>query len=250
MDEAAVFTYGRDSLFLLHGHQVSHLFARFNNLIGLLLRYIVKPLRIKNYATSFDSGRVFRTEKRIYAWASSRRVLTMLGHTHRPLFKSLSKRDYLRFTIEQLCRIYPAADPFDQRQLEARIRSHAHALRQYRRNGIRERSDESLYNADLHVPCVFNSGCCVGKRGVTGLEIEDGMISLVHWHDAAHTRRQLNLLAKEITIHGRWHRVVLQRDSLSYIFSRIRLLSDVPHSSQSVVSLDEHDVLPVSETLP
>ncbi len=32
------------------------------------------------------------------------------------------------------------------------------------------------------LPPYFNSGCCVGKSGITAIEIDEGYISLVKWY--------------------------------------------------------------------
>jgi len=52
------------------------------------------------------------------------------------------------------------------------------------------------------------------------------------------------------TRHGRWHRLVLNRDPLSYIFSCIHLLSDIPGGAHPNITLPARDALPVSETPP
>lgn len=36
----------------------------------------------------------------------------------------------------------------------------------------------------FNIPCLFNSGCVIGKRGVTAPEIEEVNIRLVHWFDS------------------------------------------------------------------
>jgi hypothetical protein len=97
------------------------------------------------------------------------------------------------------------------------------------------------------VPCLFNSGCAVGKRGFTALEIEDERIALVHWFDRRRSDRHLRRAPGPTGVFGvsdvgleetpdrsplppeqlgdsDFFRLVLNRDSLDYIFTRIRLL--------------------------
>ena len=64
-----------------------------------------------------------------------------------------------------------------------------------------------LYDADMVVPCLFNSGCGFGRHGMTVLEICRDRLALVRWD-----------LRK-----GR--RAVLREDCLRYIFGRTRLLA-------------------------
>jgi len=85
----------------------------------------------------------------------------------------------------------------------------------------------SLYNANLVVPCMFNSGTVIGKRGMTCLEIDDGQMALVHWFDDTRSRKYLNYGNYETEqLPGTdFHRVEVKRDSLDYIFTRITLLA-------------------------
>jgi hypothetical protein len=47
----------------------------------------------------------------VYGFSSRRKIVSIIGHIHRPLFESLSKIDTLKYRIEQLCRHYPLASP-------------------------------------------------------------------------------------------------------------------------------------------
>ena len=78
----------------------------------------------------------------------------------------------------------------------------------------------TLYNSPLLLPCLFNPGCCIGKRGLTGLEIADGRIALVHWFDSDRSDHSGEPLAGTP-----FRREVLEQESLDYLFTRVRLLS-------------------------
>jgi rubrerythrin len=152
--------HDRDVLFLFHGHQSSSFQARFSVLVGLSLRYVARPLGIKNYSVSRSRLRKYRTERRVYSFSQGDRIASVVGHTHRPLFESLSKVDSLRFRIEQLCRQYTQAHARQRRRLSEDILRHKVELEQiYSRKG-EPKNRRSVYNSKLLIPCLFNSGCC------------------------------------------------------------------------------------------
>ena len=219
--------HNRDVLFLFHGHQASSFQTRFSVLVGLSLRYLARPLGIKNYSVSRSKLRRYRTERRVYSFSQTERIASVVGHTHRPLFESLSKVDSLRFRIEQLCRQYTQARSRERRRLSADIQRHKGELEQiYRRKGD-VKSPRSIYNSKLLIPCLFNSGCCIGKRGITAIELQDGQIALVHWFDKHLSQKHFDLVdeAPQQLDDSDYYRVVLNQDSLDYIFTRIRLLA-------------------------
>jgi hypothetical protein len=74
---------------------------------------------------------------------------------------------------------------------------------------------------------LFNSGCAIGKRGVTAIEIADGEISLVHWFDRTRGAHHLLDHGNRPQRLGRtdYYRTVLKQDRLEYIFGRIKLLA-------------------------
>jgi predicted phosphodiesterase len=220
--------YKDDVLFLFHGHQASSFQTRFNVLIGLMLRYVARPLGIKNYSVSRSKLRQYRTEQRVYSFSHTDRIASVIGHTHRPLFESLSKVDFLRFRIEQLCRQYTTARSRQKRRLSEDIQRHKRELEQiYAQKGLLK-GRRSVYNSKLLIPCLFNSGCCIGKRGITAIELSDGQIALVHWFDRKRSQKHFDLIdeAPQQFDGSDYYRVVLNQDSLDYIFTRIRMLAD------------------------
>lgn len=219
--------YGENRLLLFHGHQASAFLTGFAPLVGFVLRYIATPLGIQAYSTSQDSRRKYRVERRAYAFAAGQRAVALIGHTHRPLFESLSKLDSLKYRIEALCRLYPEAAPTDRAALEQEIRRSRTELDRLYDKGEGPRTSDTLYNSRLLVPCLFNSGCAVGKRGFTALEIRQGAIALVHWFDRTRSERYLHDGDQNAERLGDsdCYRVVLKEDSLDYVFTRIRLLT-------------------------
>lgn len=225
--EALRFSYHGNSIFVFHGHQTTVRFEKYNRLVGIGLRWFANPLKIKNYSVAHDSLKRFRTEERVYDFASGKKVLSIIGHTHRPLFESMSKVDSLKFEIERLCRKYPKASEKKQRKIERAIDSYRNELANIDIDEDPTAEVASLYNANLVVPCMFNSGTVIGKRGMTCLELADGRISLVHWFDDTRSDKYLRYAGydTEQLDDTDYHRVEIKGESLDYIFARIKLLS-------------------------
>lgn len=211
-------------LFIFHGHQTSRWYERHNNVIRWILRYLANPLQIKNSTVAADSRKRFRTERHVYGFATKRKILAVIGHTHRPLFESMSKNDSIQFEIERLCRKYPKSKK--QKKIENRIAWLKEELIELQNDKNEDAGTSSLYQEHLLVPSMFNSGCVLGKRGMTSLEIESGRIRLVYWFDRTVKQKLLQYRAKDDTplSETRFSRIVIKEDSLDYVFSRIRLL--------------------------
>jgi len=225
--DAVRLTFNNDTLFLFHGHQATVFFERFNDVSGFFLRYFANTLRIPNLPVMYESRKKYRTEHRVYAFSSSRKIVSVIGHTHRPLFESLSKIDTIRYRIEQLCRDYPVVSPRGRAVIEKVIAGYRQELTRLWEKDREDGQRSSLYNAQICSPCLFNSGCAIGKRGVTAIEIADGAISLVHWFDRARGVRHFDGEERAAQRLGStdYYRTVLKQDRLEYIFSRIKLLA-------------------------
>lgn len=225
--EALRLRYGSDDIFIFHGHQTKKAYRHPNPWVRLSLRYLANPIGVRNFSVAHDSLKQFKTERRVYRFATETGVMTIIGHTHRPLFESMSKVDSIKFRVEQLCRAYPAADSGTKSDIETIVQEYRSELEGLRRRERRVASTSSLYGANLVTPCMFNSGCVIGKRGMTCLEIEEGEIALVHWFDRRTSQKYLRH-EKERTIQlgsTDYYRYEIKRDSLDYIFTRIKLLT-------------------------
>jgi predicted phosphodiesterase len=225
--DAICLEFQGNTLFLFHGHQATVFFERFNGVAGFFLRYVANTLRIPNIPVSYESRTKYVTERRVYDFSRSRKVVSIIGHTHRPLFESQSRIDTLRFRIEQLCRDHPSASPRARAAIETAITAYRRELDRVwekdRQNGMRS----GLYDEQISVPCLFNSGCAIGKRGVTALEIAGGQIALVHWFDRTRGERHMKEEGRPAERLGTTscYRSVLKQDRLQYVFTRIRLLA-------------------------
>ncbi|MBM3161911.1 MAG: metallophosphoesterase [Chlorobi bacterium] len=230
MLESIKFLYGKETMLLFHGHQASVLlwetYPQVSRSVVFFLRYIAKPVGIRNFSIAYNSRRRFAIEKSIYDFSNNAKIVSVIGHTHRPLFESLSKVDYLNYRIEELCRAYPAADSPDRIVIEGKITALKEELDSCYRQGKKIGLRSGLYNT-LTIPSVFNSGCAIGKRGITALEIEGSIIRLVYWFNGKQSRKFISdrdNRPRELGNTG-FYRIVLNEDHLDYVFSRLHLLA-------------------------
>jgi len=227
--EGLVIGYDRYKMLLLHGHQ-AHLYPDIFHMIStIVLRLLANPLRIKNYTVAYDNHKKYRIEKRVYYYARQKKIIALMGHTHRPLFESLSKVDSLKFRIESLCCQYPTTAPENKPELEQKILTLKKNLYLLLRRGKRPRQGKiySLYDSEPLVPCIFNSGSVIGKRGVTAIEISEGKISLVYWFDQRIQQKNLELNEYPVKRLEKsdYFRKILEAEDLDYVLTRVKLLS-------------------------
>lgn len=228
LEEAVRLVYGRDSILVFHGHQASHYRGWVNIAAGLILRFIAHPLWIKNFSLSHDNTRIRKTEQQVYEYSNKKKILTIIGHTHRPLFESMSEIDFLKFKIEYLLREYPRVFEAEKIKIERLIRQYKKEIMNLQKEENLFGKRSSLYNQDIVIPSIFNSGCVVGKKGFTGLEIENGMISLVHWYNSKRKKRKYfsySSLYPKVLEGTNYYKMILKKDFLEYIFTRIKLLT-------------------------
>ncbi|HTH13436.1 MAG TPA: metallophosphoesterase [Spirochaetia bacterium] len=226
--ESLVLDFPEGRMFLFHGHQAGVANSgRYNGLIGWSLRTFANALGIGNRSIAHDSLKKFKLEKAVYEFSRAEGLVSVIGHTHRPLFESLSRRESLGIRLERLCRDYSRADV----PKRLRIRD---AVRELRRelgtqNGARASLSTLVYGQEP-VPCVFNSGCAVGKRGFTTLEVKNGRIALVFWSSPGRSPRVglYNEYKPSRHFGTLAYRTILRRERLDYVFSRIELLEEVP----------------------
>lgn len=233
--ESLRFSYGKETILLFHGHQASEYLREQYSLISrslvFFLRYIAKPAGIKNYSVPYSSRKKFAIEQSIYNFSNDAKIISIIGHTHRPLFESLSKVDFLKYRIEELCRAYHLADDDRRSVIEQTIVELRDELEACYRKGTKIGLRSGVYN-NITVPSVFNSGCTIGKRGITAIEIEGSCIRLVYWHNGKQSRKFISdrdNRRQELGTTGIF-RIVLNEDHLDYVFSRIRLLTGVPNN--------------------
>jgi hypothetical protein len=103
----------------------------------------------------------------MYQWSSKRKnMLLITGHTHQPVFKSLT---HLEMLYEQLGNEEKTGDAGKIGQLKNQIAK-------------RESKGDSIPDFKGYLDTYFNSGCCCFDDGdITGIEIENDCIRLIKW---------------------------------------------------------------------
>lgn len=214
-------------IFISHGHHASTLLYRAGRLVPYLLRYVLKPLGLKNLSYDPHNRRRYSVEKRMYSYSRRRQLLSVIGHTHRPLFESIPRADSIKHLIDRLLRAYQTAEDHDRTLLERQIESLYREYTFHTSNQGRFEPVSKMYSTDFPVPCLFNTGCAIGKRGFTCIEIDQGSIALVHWSDH---RIGDSFRAEGYQIHTRTdsetqlRKVLLRKDDLRYVMNAISIL--------------------------
>lgn len=227
LHEAVKLVYENNPIFIFHGHQASKKYQRNNRIIGWTLKYIANPLRIKNFSVAHDSRKQYKIERRVYNYSVFNKIASVIGHTHRPLFESLSKAERLKYKIEQLCRELVGVKNVEDSVVLKSIKAYKKELKAIYRRKLPILEIGNLYHSIFHIPCLFNSGTVIGKRGITCLEIENGSISLIHWFDQKTTVKYLRQTGYNPEQLGDtdFYRMVINKEDLDYIFTRIKVLS-------------------------
>lgn len=211
---------------IYHGHQASSIYTRYNNMIRAALRYIVKPVGIKNISSARSPRRRFHVERRAYEYSRSKNIVSVIGHTHRPLFESLGRFDYIKFEIERLCRDYPFALGKEKEKIAREVKALQSELGKLKRSERRRSLHESLYGDELPVPCLFNSGSVIGKKGIYAIELDTVSISLIYWFSKGEGKKFISrghyTIEKLAGTNRR--KTVLNKDNLEYIKARMELL--------------------------
>ncbi len=219
--------YKGNDIFIYHGHQISNFMETFNLLSLLLIKYIVTPLGFHNSTVSINSIKKFKTEIRAYNFSSEKKIISIIGHTHRPLFESMSKIDALNILIEKYLRLLNKSVNVDNNFIIQKISMLRTELNNIRQNGENYFLKSGIYGGELLVPCLFNSGAVIGKRGMTAIEIKKGKIYLIYWFDSNKSKRYLNydnVKSKQFK-DTQYYKAILKKESLDYIFNRIKLLT-------------------------
>ena len=225
VDTVLAFTGLRYPLLIYHGHQVSAFYERFNDISRFGVRYFALPLGIMNRSVAHDNRRRHSLERRIYEFSRKERIVSLIGHTHRPLFESLSKAEQLRFRIEYLLARYRKASEQKRRKIENEIASLRSQLVEWRSRKQRPDLQSGIYaRDDVPVPCLFNSGTVVGKRGMTCLELANGKIRLVRWFEDGIEESQRQGRDIESLAGRDVHRLELRQASVEYVMDSLNLL--------------------------
>lgn len=216
--------YNNNSIFIYHGHQTANILEQYSKLILYIIRYIFRT--VSNQSVSIFIDKKYKTEEIAYNFSVAHKIISILGHTHRPLFESASKIETLKMIIETLIRKYKYADTEKQKKIELLLKKHKEELSRLYSYNKQYHERSSIYNSELLVPCLFNSGAVVGKHGLTGIEIKNGKIYLIYWFDVNRSQRYIDykgVKTRQLN-DSNYFKAVLKKESLDYIFNRIKLL--------------------------
>jgi hypothetical protein len=212
--------------YVFHGHQASYIYSRYNKFIKHGVRYVLKPFGIKNVSSGHSPYKRYHIEKAAYKFSLETRCISIIGHTHRPLFESLGRFDYIKFEIERLIRDYPASSEDRRSIIETDILALRRELGKLKRKERLDVPSRSVYGDEMPVPCLFNSGCAIGKKGLHAIELSCEDIALVYWYEEGRGRSFVSRGGYEIEKMGRYCRAILNHDRLDYISARIKLLGN------------------------
>jgi predicted phosphodiesterase len=215
-------------VYVYHGHQSSKVYNKYNNLISLGLRYLLKPFGIKNISAARSPHRRFYVEKESYKFSLENNCVSIIGHTHRPLFESLGRFEYIKFEIERLCRDYPSSSDEEQNRIAKEVANLRYELGKLKRSERRDILRQSLYGDDLPIPCLFNSGSAIGKKGINAIELDNKNISLVYWYNEGEGKQFVSRGGYDIASieHSSARKAILNEDQLEYVEAKIRLLGN------------------------
>ena len=178
-------TYGE--IFLAHGHQGTLDADQFSWLpprVLPLYRQIQNKLNIGHTTPAEDEYLRGRHDTQMYRWALRQRNLIFIaGHTHRPVWTSLTHLDQLVMKFYALRLRKEKLDPADY-QSESR-----QLVRDIKKRMSKE---PSINDTVKTIPAYFNTGCCRFSDGdITGIEVVGQDIHLVKWDKDSLERESL-----------------------------------------------------------
>jgi hypothetical protein len=118
----------------------------------------------------------------MYNWADKQnRLILIAGHTHRPIWSSMTHLEQLRNQLFTLQCATPRPKDYKtqvarlQAEIQKRIKQHPPCNDTFKTN-----------------PCYFNTGCCSFSDGdITGIELDGGLIRLIKWEQENGRREEL-----------------------------------------------------------
>jgi len=219
---------GQIPIYVYHGHQSSRMYTRYNSIIRLALRYLLKPIGIRNISSARSPRRRFRVERAAYDFSLENNCVSIIGHTHRALFESLGRFDYIKFEIEKFCRDYPSSGGEERDRIAGEVAALRQELRKLGRAERREGLKHGLYGHEVPLPCLFNSGSAISKKGVNAIEVDTENIALVYWFAEGKGMKFISRGWYKVEKTAGYNRSVLNHDRLDYVKAKIELFSSKP----------------------
>jgi predicted phosphodiesterase len=157
-------------IFLTHGHQGDAIsdgnwFSKW--FVAKIWAPLQAYLAINPNTPAFEDHLKTDHNRFMYEWVAQKtNILLITGHTHQPVFESLThiERLYRKLAIAR-----ETADNATIESLEAQIQ-------------LKKLSGQTIPDFTAYKSSYFNSGCCCFDEGdITGIEIADGKIKLIKW---------------------------------------------------------------------
>jgi UDP-2,3-diacylglucosamine pyrophosphatase LpxH len=164
-------------VFMAHGHQGtldSDILAEFSPHLLPIYRQLQNKFHIGHTTPATDDYLRGQHDTQMYRWAAQKRNLIFIaGHTHRPVWSSLTHLDQLYM---QLYALRLRKGEIDDEKYQEQYKS---LLRDIEK---RVAKDPPVNDTLKTSPSYFNTGCCRFRDGdITGIEISDLNIRLVKW---------------------------------------------------------------------
>jgi predicted phosphodiesterase len=164
-------------LFLVHGHQGtldSEVFGFLPPLVLPIYRQIQNLTGIGHTSPSREACLRAEHDTMMYRWASQKgKLLLICGHTHRPVWSSLTHLEKLSRQLYTLLGLAAHERPADYEEQVSKLTGE-----------LKEREEKHRPCKDTIKtnPCYFNTGCCRFDDGdITGIELKDGILRLIKW---------------------------------------------------------------------
>jgi len=159
------------SIFLTHGHQGDaqsdgNWFSKF--FVAHIWAPLQAYLKVNPNTPAYNTTKKTLHNRIMYEWsATQKNTLLITGHTHQPVFESLT---HLERLYRRLLQAQSANDINQVEEIKKEIK-------------IREPQFTAVSADYLGMkPFYFNSGCCCFSDGdITGIEIENRYIRLIKW---------------------------------------------------------------------
>jgi UDP-2,3-diacylglucosamine pyrophosphatase LpxH len=182
-------------LFLAHGHQGTLESDRWGQFSRILVRYLYRPFqRLTGFSANTPATHWDLREghnRAMYNWvANYEKLILIAGHTHRPVFQSLTHPAQIMQEIEEK-RAEWEQDPLNEELRDALALLEAE-LEWVRAQQKAEPGDEG----DLTPTSsrYFNTGCCSFIDGkITGIELFEGQMRLIRWPNGSRNPRRHQL---------------------------------------------------------
>ncbi|MBT1704127.1 metallophosphoesterase [Chryseosolibacter indicus] len=159
------------NIFCTHGHQGDlqsdgNWFSKF--FVSKIWAPLQAYLKINPNTPAYDKELKTTHNRMMYEWSSQQKDLILItGHTHQPVFESLTHLERLHRTQKQA--LYDHNKEWAE-ALDLQI-------------AWQGKNDNHIWEDYLQMrPTYFNTGCCCFSDGdITGIEITDGFIRLIKW---------------------------------------------------------------------